>query len=675
MSDQDQFSGVSDAARAAFANAVESTLGKEHVSSMVPSSSQQPSASVSSAAQAAYVNALRSTLGDEGAAHVMSHKDTTQQLQQEPKTVQQPPNRAFIDGAAHALGVHARDWIEGPAHAVEIVTEPIRYLTDKLIPDRKDGPKSYPLGVLASQFADSIGLPHAETDAEKLASHLTQAATGTVATMGAGGLMQKASTEGVKAFGKMLTAGSGSQLAGAVAGAGAADAMKAAGGNEVAQTAAGLLGAVVPGVVGSSASRVSKQIANAAQEAHGLGYVIPPADLNPGVIAEALGGAGGKIKTAQEASFRNQAITNDLARKALGLTPGQDLTIEALDAIRREAGQKYESIAQIGKVPLTTKYETAIKDLIQPYIDEAASFPNSEIHPLVKKLEGLITPEFNAKDAIKKIRSLRNDSDIAGRLFDKETAKTLRNAASAIETALEDHLASQGQPAAQLLQDFRDARQQIAKTYTVQKALNPTTGDVSAQVLANELKKGKPLSDELAQIAQAGSAFPKATQALKETPKAISPLDFATATLGAPIALARPAARSAALSKLGQWFATKNPLGESVTIGPNQSTPAVLLNAAVQSPHMGHSDDENDLSGIAQAQSVDQAIAAATGKPAQPNPTINMRDDGTLAIAGDPATIRAKLAAAGVSSVIPVRGGVLVGRSQANAAAKLLGGQ
>ena len=63
----------------------------------------------------------------------------------------------------------------------------------------------------------------------------------------------------------------------------------------------------------------------------------------------------------------------------------------------------------------------------------------------------------------------------------------------------------------------------------MQKALNEQTGNVSAQQLAKDLAKGRPLSGDLLTVAQMGQAFPKATQALKEAPKAVSPLDFAVA--------------------------------------------------------------------------------------------------------------------------------------------------
>ena len=115
---------------------------------------------------------------------------------------------------------------------------------------------------------------------------------------------------------------------------------------------------------------------------------------------------------------------------------------------------------------------------------------------------------------------------------------------------------------------FRKARQDIAKSYSVQKAVNPATGDVSAQSLARELVKGKPLSGDLRTIAEVGNAFPKATQALKESPKAVSPLDFAFGggagiATGNPMALgmlaARPAARSLLLSPMYQGLLAKPP--------------------------------------------------------------------------------------------------------------------
>jgi hypothetical protein len=67
-----------------------------------------------------------------------------------------------------------------------------------------------------------------------------------------------------------------------------------------------------------------------------------------------------------------------------------------------------------------------------------------------------------------------------------------KKAATALEDVLEGHLTTIGQPEA--LQAFKEARTMIAKTYTVEKALNQATGTVDARKLAAQLNKGKPLS-------------------------------------------------------------------------------------------------------------------------------------------------------------------------------------
>jgi hypothetical protein len=115
-------------------------------------------------------------------------------------------------------------------------------------------------------------------------------------------------------------------------------------------------------------------------------------------------------------------------------------------------------------------------------------------------------------------------------------------------------------PAPQMLRDFREARQLIAKTYSVEKALNPTTGNIDALKLASELKKGKPLSGGLKDIADFAAQFPKASQRIEgmgSLPQT-SPLDWGlgavtSAATSSPLGLltvgARPAARSLVLSK------------------------------------------------------------------------------------------------------------------------------
>ncbi len=302
---------------------------------------------------------------------------------------------------------------------------------------------------------------------------------------------------------------------------------------------------------------LNAQKADATRKAMGAGYVIPPADLKPGMVAEAASGLSGKIKTAQVASQRNQAVTDTLARKAVGLSAADELTPDALNGIRAAAAAAgYDPIKSAGTVRTDAAFVKALDDIAQTQQGASRSFPGLADNGVVDLVAKLKQPAFDAGDAIDATKVLRAAADKAYASGDKALGKANKDAAQAIEDMLDRHLSASGQSDA--LQAFREARQLIAKTYSLQSGLNGQTGSVSAQKLAAQLAKGKPLSGELRTIAEAGSAFPKALQTLKEAPKATSPLDWAVALGSAassgnalPLAMVgiRPAVRNALLSR------------------------------------------------------------------------------------------------------------------------------
>lgn len=322
-------------------------------------------------------------------------------------------------------------------------------------------------------------------------------------------------------------------------------------------------------VQGKVAANAAKNLANmqkleSAKAASALGYVIPPDDLNANLITKTLSGVSGKIKTAQEASARNQPITNDLARKALGLPEGAALTEDALQAIRNNAGNAYKNLRGIGEIVPDAEYGKALDALASTSKGASSSFPGLPGNGVADLVAAMKQPKFSASDAIDATIILREMADKSYRAGDKGVGKVQKAIANELESAMERSLSQSNNPA--LLKEFQNARKDIAKTYSVQKALNSQTGDVSAVELAKQLKKGKPLSDELEQIAKFGEAFPKASQALKESPKATSPLDWIAGvgtSVGTgnvlPLAMVggRPAARSLVLSGPVQRSAMK----------------------------------------------------------------------------------------------------------------------
>lgn len=295
----------------------------------------------------------------------------------------------------------------------------------------------------------------------------------------------------------------------------------------------------------------------AVDKARNLGYVMPPTQVNPSILNKTIEGISGKASTAQNASARNQAVTNKLAAQALGLSDDVVLNRETLASVRQTAGQAYDSIRNVGTITPKDSYFKALDEIKDPFVKTQKSFPKQTPSPVIDLVDSLKSPSFDANSAVEKIIQLRTQADDAYRLGSSDVGKAAKKAASVMEDALEEHLKAINNPEA--LQKFRDARQLIAKTYSVEKATNPVTGTVDAKKLASQLSRGKPLSGELKDVAEFSARFPKATQtteAMGSLPQ-FSPLDYmagvgGTAVTQNPALLAaaagRPLLRELALS-------------------------------------------------------------------------------------------------------------------------------
>jgi hypothetical protein len=328
----------------------------------------------------------------------------------------------------------------------------------------------------------------------------------------------------------------------------------------------------------------SPQIAQSIQQARDLGYVIPPTQANPSMLNRVMEGVAGKISTAQNASARNQQLTNELAAKSLGLPKDTAITPEVITNLRTTAGNAYTNLGLSGQVIADKSYINALDDIAKPYLTAMQGFPDSPPSPVINLVQSLKSPSFDASSAVEKIKQLRTSADDAFRTGNSDIGRASKKAADAIEGALETHLSKTGQ--SDLLSKFRDARQLIAKTYTIEKAANTTTGTIDAKKLAAQLQRGKPLSGELKSIAQFSQAFPKASQATEtmgSLPQ-LSPLDYVagllggvstTGGLGAAAILARPALRAAALSSPVQNRLIQNTAAPYLT--QNQRNLAQLL--------------------------------------------------------------------------------------------------
>lgn len=401
-------------------------------------------------------------------------------------------------------------------------------------------------------------LPMLASQAPKLNAAATALRTGGFRT----GLPAATTTAG-KVGQMALRSGAGAAVGGASAGLV----------NEDSAGMGALIGGALPpglkalGMAGGAAKRVispavPEQTRKAVESARGAGYVIPPSQAKPTFTNRLLEGIGGKLTTAQNASAKNQQITNTLAQKAIG---APELSEAGLHQVRTAANQAYDELGSVGKFVADDSFTKALDNAGASTAALQKNFPelvNNEVDTLISGLKS--RGEFDAQPMIEAIKQFR--SSAAGNKASQDPAKkalgrTQNKIASALEDLIDRNLQQTGQTA--LLNNYRSARQTLAKVYDVEKAMNKGSGNVDAVKLANALAKGRPLTGELKDVAEFASRFPKAVQTVDKMGSLpqTSPLDWIAALTGSaatgnllPMAglMVRPAARGAALSGVVQ---------------------------------------------------------------------------------------------------------------------------
>lgn len=210
-----------------------------------------------------------------------------------------------------------------------------------------------------------------------------------------------------------------------------------------------------PAVLGMSGkAKTVETAANAVRnatirEAREAGYVIPPTATGGGMFSKAVESVGGKAAIGQEASIRNQQITNKIARAEAGLAEDAPLTEGALAEARSALAAPYREVA--------------------------------DVSPRAKQaLEKLQDARLDSKDAWKKY-------NVAGGAAERREAIAADSKVDVLEKLIEREASFTGK--AGLVDKLREARTAIAKNYDVERALNVGTGDVDAQVIGRLLDK------------------------------------------------------------------------------------------------------------------------------------------------------------------------------------------
>jgi len=320
-----------------------------------------------------------------------------------------------------------------------------------------------------------------------------------------------------------------------------------------------------------------------AERAIAEGATLPPTQVNPSMLNRLIEGISGKQQTSQIASVKNQQLVNEQARKALKLAPDVEITPEVLKQFRDEKGLAYDALRAN-----PTYY--ADKQFFADLNKETArlqSMKSLDVAAELKLLNNLKQMNFNGDELVESIKRLRESSQTNSSALanarDKDLGRAQKFAAKQLESLAERNLTNFNQP--DVMKNFQQARQDIAKSYTIEKALNATTGNVSGADLGNLARKGKIVPAELQTLANAAGAYPTAFQNVARigSVPGFSPLDIGTAGIASAAAgnpsvmlsaATRPTLRSLAVSPMYQ----RNMLPSSQPQAPG------LLNRVTSNP-------------------------------------------------------------------------------------------
>lgn len=327
-----------------------------------------------------------------------------------------------------------------------------------------------------------------------------------------------------------------------------------------------------------------QQIAQAAIE---QGATLPPSQVNPSILNSILEGISGKQTTQQVASIKNQRVINTQARKALGLADDVEITPQVLQDYRNVKGQAYDALRSNPAYYSDKQFLNDINKRTAEIQKRGTLVDTKQELDLLNQLKQL---RFDGDALVEKIKVLRSDSDINFRSNDADKlrlANVQKFAARQLEDLAERNLTKFNQP--DVMTNFRQARQDIAKSYTIEKALNAATGDVSGAKLGQRAAAGKMVPSELQALADAAATYKQSFQnpaAIGSVPY-ISPLDLATAAI-ASASTANPMVMGAALTRPAIRTGITSNLYQRNMLPNTQVQPPGLLNQITSNPLLNY---------------------------------------------------------------------------------------
>jgi hypothetical protein len=256
--------------------------------------------------------------------------------------------------------------------------------------------------------------------------------------------------------------------------------------------AGGVKGGIDPLMRGLTAKmvpipRVTPKHLETIKEGAKLGYQVSPAIGERGIVSRSIETMANQPLLQQQMAVRNQKLTDALVSKEIG-APLDAVAINS--AINRTYEVGYAPIEALPRVTTGGIYRRKLAEIaIKHGAGTEASAPHAPVKELVKQYS---KTAFTGPGIMQDIRNLRASATTAFRTGDAQLGKANRDIANALEDAIELNLSAAGRAGEGLMQQFRNARQLIAKqTLVLDHGLVEGTGHVDAHKIGAQVAKDR----------------------------------------------------------------------------------------------------------------------------------------------------------------------------------------
>ena len=246
---------------------------------------------------------------------------------------------------------------------------------------------------------------------------------------------------------------------------------------------------------------------DAAAEAQRLKIALNPADIDPSVSTRFLSAAAGP-RGPESLATANKPRVTEIAKNELGLDNTASLTSDSYKQARANLAAPYD---EVRKLPTMVADEIALKNLNDLRKNDKLIGGEGVAKKVNKLIDDAITKTqagLTGAELLDNVRNLRSD---AKKIYNNQNATPKQIAVADANLAIANQLESMiesniSNP--KLLDQFRDARQKMARTYVYEGATDFNTGMVDVSKLARITAKDNALTGDIASLGKIAGNFP-----------------------------------------------------------------------------------------------------------------------------------------------------------------------